>query len=181
MNLMYAFFREARENKLIPDNPVARSVKLPKPVEPRQRVLTVEEQEQFLQAAKKNPNYPQFLFMLQTGVRTGEMVGLKWEDIDFDNGIIRINRSMEFRNKETGWRIGPPKSKSGRRTIPMTTVCRNLLLQEKEKRLLGKAENGVKFSQNDIFYVRFYSITIKNVDLIHIIPYNSNIITCQMA
>ena len=50
----------------------------------------------------------------------GELVGLKWEDVDFKSKTIQIRRSMEYRYSAKEWRIGEPKSKSGYRTIPLT-------------------------------------------------------------
>ena len=87
-------FDSAVENAIILKNPVTKSVKLPKPVEKNTKVLTVDEQEKFMEEARYSSNYPQYFFILQTGVRTGEMVGLKWEDIDFEKNLISIRRSM---------------------------------------------------------------------------------------
>ena len=97
------------------------------------RALTIEEQKAFLEVAWKSSNYNQFAFLLQTGLRTGEMIGLKWSDIDFEEEVIHICRSMEYRHSTKEWRIGPPKSKSGYRDLPMTQECKRLLLAQKEK------------------------------------------------
>lgn len=48
------------------------------------------------------------------------MVALTWKDIDFEKRTLKIERSMEFRHSVGEWRVGPPKSKSGYRTIPLT-------------------------------------------------------------
>lgn len=61
------------------------------------------------------------------------MIGLRWSDIDFEEGVIHITRSMEYRHSTGEWRIGPPKSKSGYRDIPITKECRRILLAQKEK------------------------------------------------
>ncbi len=61
------------------------------------------------------------------------MIGLKWSDIDFEEEVIHICRSMEYRHSTKEWRIGPPKSKSGYRDLPMTQECKRLLLAQKEK------------------------------------------------
>lgn len=74
---LYNLFQCAFENGLIISNPVTRTVKLPKPVVENTRVLTVDDQEKFLAQAKNSTNYPQYFFILNTGVRTGEMIGLK--------------------------------------------------------------------------------------------------------
>ncbi len=61
------------------------------------------------------------------------MVALKWEDIDFQNKTLKIQRSMEYRYSVGEWRIGEPKSKSGYRTIPLTDEAIDILKRQKEK------------------------------------------------
>ena len=63
----------------------------------------------------------------------GELVGLKWEDVDFKSKTIQICRSMEYRYSAKEWRIGEPKSKSGYRTIPLTEEAVTILKKQKEK------------------------------------------------
>ncbi len=135
---LYNMFQCAFENSLIVSNPVTRSVKLPKTIEKKVRFLTLEEQRLFFEAAEHTSNYYQYLFVLNTGVRTGEMVGLKWEDLDFDRRIISIRRSMEYRASVGEWCAGPPKTKMSRREIPMTDECMHLLLEIKNMRDLGR-------------------------------------------
>lgn len=61
------------------------------------------------------------------------MIGLRWSDIDFEEGVIHITRSMEYHHSTGEWRIGSPKSKSGYRNIPIMQECRRILLAQKEK------------------------------------------------
>ena len=77
-------------------------------------------QKKFLQYAEDQSYENQSCFILQTGLRTGELVGWKWEGVDFKSKTIQIRRSMEYRYSAKEWRIGEPKSKSGYRTIPLT-------------------------------------------------------------
>lgn len=63
----------------------------------------------------------------------GELVGLKWEDVDFKSKTIQICRSMEYRYSAKEWRIGELKSKSGYRTIPLTEEAVAILKKQKEK------------------------------------------------
>lgn len=95
--------------------------------------MTIETQKKFLEGATGQSYENQYRFILQTGLRTGELVGLKWEDIDFENKTLTIQRSMEFRYKVGEWRVGPPKSKSGYRTIPLTDEAIRILKAQKEK------------------------------------------------
>lgn len=61
------------------------------------------------------------------------MIGLKWEDVDFETRTIQIRRSMEYRYSVKEWRIGEPKSKSGYRTVPLTEEAVTILKKQKDK------------------------------------------------
>ena len=95
--------------------------------------MTIDEQKKFLEVAKGSSNYNQYAFLLQTGLRTGEMIALRWSDIDFKNKVIHIQRSMEYRYSVGEWRIGEPKSKSGYRDVPLTEEAISILKNQKEK------------------------------------------------
>ncbi|MCR4674734.1 MAG: site-specific integrase [Lachnospiraceae bacterium] len=131
---MQSMFYYAFINEVISRSPMNKMVRVPKEIEKNVRFLTVEEQIKFMEAAKDCSNFGQYLLILQTGMRMGEVMGLQWQDIDFDNRQITVNRTMEFRYGEQDFRIGPPKSKSGHRSIPMTEVAYNLLKQRYDNR-----------------------------------------------
>lgn len=124
----------AKENDVIRYNPCKKSVKsdMGKPSQ-KKEALTIDVQKVFLEYAKGVSYENQYRFMLQTGLRTGELIGLKWEDIDFHNKTFRIRRSMEYRYSVGEWRIGEPKSKSGYRIIPLTDEAIDILNRQKEK------------------------------------------------
>ena len=127
-------FSDAVENDVILKNPVTKAVKYNIGKESKKvRALTIEEQKKFLEVAKGTSNYNQFALLLQTGLRTGELIGLKWSDIDFDKKVIHIQRSMEYRYSVGEWRIGEPKSKSGYRDVPLTEEAISILKNQREK------------------------------------------------
>ena len=99
----------------------------------KKEALTIDTQKKFLEYAKGQSYENQYRFVLQTGLRTGELIGLKWEDIDFTKKTLKIQRSMEYRHSVGEWRIGEPKSKSGYRTIPLTDEAVRILIAQKEK------------------------------------------------
>ena len=61
-------------------------------------MLTVEEQAKFLEAAQSSHNYSQYALILETGLRTGELIGLTWDAIDWENRTLTVNKTMEFRH-----------------------------------------------------------------------------------
>ncbi|WP_278246764.1 tyrosine-type recombinase/integrase [Butyrivibrio sp. AD3002] len=67
------------------------------------------DQKRFLEYARDQSYENQYRFILQTGLRTGELVGLKWSDIDFEKKVLTISRSMEYRHSTKEWRIGSLK------------------------------------------------------------------------
>ncbi len=76
----------------------------------KKQALTLRQQKEFCKVAIGNTYEYQYRFLLQTGLRTGEMVGLRWADVDLENRLLTINRSMEYRHFTGEWRIGEPKT-----------------------------------------------------------------------
>lgn len=89
--------------------------------------LTLAQQRAFMNYIKQHKVYshwvPLFVFFLGTGCRVGEVVGLRWEDVDFENRIININHSVVYYPKpgsrKTELQVSMPKTKAGIRIIPM--------------------------------------------------------------
>ena len=131
---LYNMLDFAKENDVIINNPCKKSVKsdMGQPSD-KKEALTIDVQRKFLEAARDQSYENQYRFVLQTGLRTGELVGLKWDDIDFKNKTLTISRTMEYRYKVGEWRIGPPKSESGYRTVPLTDEAIRILKAQKEK------------------------------------------------
>ena len=119
--MLGTMFKSALVNGMITKHPLD-NVKTTKPVKAINDInfLTVGEQEKFLEVAKKSPHYLQYCFLLETGLRTGELVGLTWDKIDWEKKTLTVNKSLEYRHSTQYWRAGPPKSLSSYRTIPLT-------------------------------------------------------------
>lgn len=131
---MSTLFDSAVENQLIVKTPVSKIVKCYNGKKPKQgRVLTKEEQRIFLKTAKGRSNYNQYALVLQTGLRAGELAGLKWSDIDFDKRILSVTRTIDYRSNEVDWEIKSPKSKAGIRDIPLTEEAVRILKEQKKK------------------------------------------------
>ena len=81
----------------------------------------------FLETAKRSRNYNQYALILETGLRTGEMIGLTWDAIDFEKRTLTVNKTLEFRHGEQYWRAGPPKTQHSYRTIPLTDRAYEIL------------------------------------------------------
>ena len=125
---MGTMFRAAVMNDMITKHPMD-GVRYTKPVRAASDIkfLTVEEQEIFLEAAKRSHNYRQYVLLLETGLRTSELIGLTWDAIDWKKRTLTVNKTLEYRHKEGYWRAGPPKTATSYRTIPLTNRAYDVL------------------------------------------------------
>ncbi|MEL7606054.1 MAG: site-specific integrase [Sedimentibacter saalensis] len=106
----------------------------------KRRALTIQEQDLFeaflCKQGQYNRWYPIFIVMLWTGMRVGEVTGLRWCDIDIEDEMISINHTLVYysRGKEEGcsFAINTPKTKAGTRIIPMLPKVKEAFLLEKE-------------------------------------------------
>ncbi len=95
--------------------------------------LTVDEQRAFMDYMSNHPVYvhwwPMFTVLLGTGCRIGECLGLRWQDIDWENRIIKIDHALTYykstKSNSCGFRVSLPKTEAGIRTIPMLDVVRD--------------------------------------------------------
>lgn len=108
--------KKAERWGLIARNPAA-LVDRPKAVKKEITVWNVEEVRQFLKYAKKSGRYYiAFLLASTTGMRQGEILGLRWKDVDFENGCVRITQTLSSDGKDL---LPYTKTKSGSRTIDL--------------------------------------------------------------
>ena len=106
----------------------------------KRHALTVQQQSNFMTFLTEHEQYrhwlPLFKVFLGTGCRVGEVIGLRWEDCDFENNLISINHNLIYRQQDSGkceYHITTPKTKTGIRIIPMLSEVKSALLEEYEK------------------------------------------------
>ena len=129
--------------------------------------LTIEQQRCFMEYIVNHPIYyhwwPMFTILLGTGCRIGEALGLRWQDLDFENRVININHSLVYYpvngSNKCVLRVSLPKTDAGIRTIPMLDIVKDAfeMLYEEQK------ENGFNETEIDgmtgfIFCNRFGSV-----------------------
>ena len=92
---MGTFFKSAKDNGFIDRHPMD-GVRYTKPVRAVDDIhfLTVDEQKRFLEAAKGSHNYAQYALILETGLRTGEMIGLTWDAIDWEKRTLTVKQDL---------------------------------------------------------------------------------------
>lgn len=114
----------------------------------KRKALTMQEQEIFEDFLKKpgqfNKWYPIFTVMLWTGLRVGEVTGLRWCDIDLDAETIDVNHTLVYydkgHNDGLSFAVNTPKTEAAKRIVPMLPKVKEAFLLEKK----NQEELGIK-------------------------------------
>ena len=93
--MLHVALDQAYFDELIPSNPV-NGVRLPVPDGPEQRVLRPEEKERICAHAATMRTFPAqgVILLLTCGLRRGELLGLQWQDVDLEDGIMKIRHTL---------------------------------------------------------------------------------------
>ena len=110
----------------------------------KRRGLTRPEQELLLSYLRDTPKYqnwyPIFAVMIGTGLRVGELTGLRWCDIDLEEGVIDVNHTLVYYDHRTSegkrgcyFNVNTPKTEAGNRQVPMLDFVKEAFKMEKER------------------------------------------------
>ncbi|WP_298555315.1 tyrosine-type recombinase/integrase [Streptomyces luteogriseus] len=138
----------------IPRN-VARNVRTGTPRPRRFEPLTADEARKFLATANGHRLQSLFELALHTGLRKGELLGLRWEDLDLAGGTANIRRTLQ-RTNSGGLTPLPTKTKSSERRIALPTPCLRSLEQHRDRQFqeceaagAGWEDSGYVFTRPD--------------------------------
>ena len=120
----------AKDQKLISSNPTD-GCALPKLEHKEMKTLPVEQLTSFLREAKESGVFELYYIELATGLRRGELLGLRWEDIDLTQGSLRVQRQVARINGEII--EAPLKTKNAYRTLPLSADAVGVLQEQRKK------------------------------------------------
>ena len=157
-NVLHEAIQQAYNNNLIARN-VTENTTLPKYYKQDMRVLTLEGQRKLLLAVQSDRLCAAFMLDLATGLRLGELLGLRWQDVDLDNEVLSVKRSItrvkNFDDKvktKTTLIIQEPKSKSGRRSIPIPENVVKALRQHKTRQKAERLAAGEGYNDSGLVF-----------------------------
>lgn len=157
--VLHEALEQAVKNNLIVRN-VCKSTTLPKQEKREMRVLSVEEQNRFMDALSANKMGIAFKLFLASGMRRGELLGLNWKNVDLKEGVIRVTRSLsrtkvnfdnESKENKTAILIQKPKTKKGERTIPLFSSIISDLKEHKaaeKEKFINLGWDDIKIKQH---------------------------------
>lgn len=128
--VLHKAMKTAVQEHLIPTNPTEKTVR-PKIIKKDMQVLTDEQLDKFLKVIDTEEEWRNFFYTeLTTGLRRGEICGLKWSDFDEETGRLNINRSIEVKNGIVT--EGETKTGKGRRSFYLPESTADMLRERKK-------------------------------------------------
>ena len=135
-----AALEDAVREEIISKN-VAKLVRVPAPPKTEREPLTVDEVRAFLKSSRDHRLYAMFVVFAVLGMRRSEVLGLRWDDIDLDQGFLQVRRGLQRIDGQLT--VLPTKTARSRRTVPLpgfvTRVLRSIARPRRlERRDLGE-------------------------------------------
>jgi len=145
-NIINPAFNIAVTNKLIVENPF-KNIQMPASKEIIVKALSRDEQLRFEANVSSSYFYEFFIVALDTGIRSGELLALTWDDVNFKKNEIKVTKTLiTKKDKKQKKKIlavqDTPKTKTSNRKIPMTKRVRTLLENLQKKRIEMNSNDG---------------------------------------
>lgn len=137
--------KQAAEWGVISSNP-ADKVKPPRVERKEIEPLSPDQIRAFMGALEEERLRALFVLAITTGLRRGELLGLRWQDVDMDGGTLTVAQTMKPLGKN-GWTFGPTKTKSSRRTLDLPEIALHYLRRWKKDQLAEREEALKKGAQ----------------------------------
>jgi len=154
VRLIHSIFRSALNQAvswgLLLRNPVV-DVKPPKQQKKEMKYLNEEQVKILLDAVKGTRYYALYYLAVTTGLRQGELLGLRWADFDWQNKRFRVQRQVQ-RISGRGLVFSEPKTKAGKRSIAIGEFTIKTLRRHQEIIKIQKIWSGDKWQENDLVF-----------------------------
>ncbi|MBU0511343.1 MAG: site-specific integrase, partial [Chloroflexi bacterium] len=124
---------------------------LPRSDQKEMEIFNEDEVMRFLITVRDNRRAALYHLAVKTGMRQGELLGLKWSDLDWKRGTIRVQRQVQ-RIQGQGMVFRPPKTKAGRRTIQLGEQTLNTLRDHLIKQQLEKDVAGERWKDHNLIF-----------------------------
>lgn len=142
--------KQAVREGILGRNPVE-AVERPKVEQAEMQTLDEDQARQFLITAAGSTFEAVYYLALTTGMREGELLGLKWSDLDWNKSVFFIQRQLQ-QIKGQGYVLVPPKTKAGRRHLKVGPGTLKQLDAHRNRQALDRAVAGERWQENDLIF-----------------------------
>lgn len=127
----------------------------PRATRPELRVFTADQARRLLDTAAGDPLEALYVLALTTGMRRGELLGLKWADVDLTLGSLQVRRTVQ-RLKGRGIVESEPKSAQGRRRLSLSPLAVIALRQHRARQVEARLAAGSAWDDHDLVFANTF-------------------------
>ncbi len=135
--------------QLIGTNP-AKAARPPRKRQVEMNVLTETDTRRMLDAASDTPLYYPILIAVTTGLRRGELLALRWRDVDLEDGSLAVCQTLHYSKR--GLEFGEPKTKKSRRTVVLPSVTVKALREHRAAQSALRLQRGSEWTDHDLVF-----------------------------
>jgi integrase len=129
---------------------VADVVKPPRPVPKEMVALSADETRRLFEAARGDRLETLYILAVHTGMRQGEMLALRWQDVDMENAVVSVKRTLTRIGGKVAF--GEPKTKKSRRSIRLAPQAVEALRLHLERQLRDKEILGDRYQDQGLIF-----------------------------
>ncbi len=161
---LHKALKQAVADDLIPRN-VTEAVKAPRPVSKEMQPLSPDQARALLGAARGEKLEALYVLALTTGMRQGELLGLKWEDVEMESGTLHVRRTLSTAMGE-GFSFNPPKTSKSRRSIKIPQLALQSLRRHRTAQLEERMKVAGLWKDHDLVFTTGVGTPVSRADLI---------------
>jgi integrase len=147
--VLHRSLEQAVKWRLLASNPCD-AVDVPRSTPPEMHTWDADQVRAFLTATADNDLAALWRLALLTGMRKGEILALRWSDVDLDKRVVAVRRTLT--RGQNGFTYGEPKSRAGRRSIALPASCVNALRKHRTRQLERRLLAGADWQDNDLVF-----------------------------
>ena len=136
--------------QMLSRNP-ADAVQPPRPERYEPPILSPGDVRRLLAAADDNPIGALIHTAVMTGMRRGELLGLRWRDVDLDADLLHVRQAAQWLPGQ-GWCFRPPKTNSSRRPVALAPATTDVLREHRRQQLAERLALGPSYSDQDLAF-----------------------------
>ena len=135
---------------LIPRNPTEAASR-PRPAQTEMQTLNEDEVRRLFEASVEDPMHALWVLLATTGLRLGEALGLKWDDLDSQGGRLAVRRALQ-RQRGAGLVFVEPKTGKSRRTVHLAAGTIRVLSEHRQRQRRARLRNGTTWQEGNLVF-----------------------------
>jgi integrase len=147
---LHRAFVQAMRWNLISRNPCD-GVTPPRPMRTEMHVLTPDQADTFLIATRQHPAHALYMLAITTGMRQGELIGLRWQDLDLDSNKLAVRQALQ-RQRGKGLVFVEPKTARSRRVIQLSQRAITALRAHRDRQAFERRAVGTEWRDLDLVF-----------------------------